>query len=115
MDFNKVLGEKAYMRLKWLVTIVLPATSALYFGLAGVWDLPNAENVVGTIAVVTTFLGVILGISTTRYNNQNMGDGQIVVTPPSEDGEDPGFALQLEKTPQELEMMSRVTFKVIHE
>ena len=40
----------------------------LYFALAGIWGLPCAEEIVGTITAVDTFLGVILGISTHNYN-----------------------------------------------
>ena len=44
--------------------------SWLYFALAGTWDLPYGEEVVGTITAVDTFLGVVLGISTAQYNKQ---------------------------------------------
>ncbi|MBQ2396430.1 MAG: phage holin [Bacteroidales bacterium] len=47
---------------------VLPAIGTLYFALAGIWGFPYGEEVVGTIAAVDTFLGVILGISTAQYN-----------------------------------------------
>ena len=42
-----------------------------YFGLAGIWDLPYAENVVGTITVIDTFLGCLLGISSMEYKKRN--------------------------------------------
>ena len=47
---------------------LLPAAGTLYFTLAGIWGLPYGEQVVGTITAVDTFLGVILGISTSQYN-----------------------------------------------
>ena len=47
---------------------ILPAAGTLYFALAGIWSLPYGEQVVGTITAVDTFLGVILGISTSQYN-----------------------------------------------
>lgn len=62
------LNNKVYDVTKWIVMIVLPAVSALYWGLSGIWGWPYAEEVVGTIAVVTTFLGALLGISTAQYN-----------------------------------------------
>ena len=31
------LSDKVYDTLKWIVTIVLPALSALYWGLSGIW------------------------------------------------------------------------------
>lgn len=61
------LNNKVYDVMKWIVMIALPAVSALYWGLSGIWSWPYAEEVVGTIAVVTTFLGALLGISTASY------------------------------------------------
>lgn len=63
-----MLTNKTYDTLKWIAQIVLPALGALYFGLSQIWGLPYGEEVVGTIAVVDTFLGALLGISTAQYN-----------------------------------------------
>lgn len=62
------LPDKVYDVLKWIVMICLPAISTLYFALAGIWGFPYAEQIVGTLAAITTFLGVLLGISTAQYN-----------------------------------------------
>lgn len=105
-------SNKTYNRLKWFVTIVLPAISTLYLGLDQLYGIYDPIKVVGTITLFTTFLGVILGISTKRYNAANLGDGQIVI---KEDEEGKMFSLQLEKSPDELEAMGRVTFKVVHD
>ena len=43
---------------------------ALYFGLAGIWNFPYGEQIVGTITVIDTFIGAILGISTIQYNKK---------------------------------------------
>ena len=40
---------------------------ALYFGLAKIWALPYPEEIVGTITVIDTFLGCLLGISSMNY------------------------------------------------
>lgn len=63
-----MLPDKVYDVLKWITLIVLPAIASLYFGLAQIWGFPYGEQVVGTIAVVCTFLGTILGISSANYN-----------------------------------------------
>lgn len=68
------LSNKAYDVLKWVAQILLPALGALYFGLAGIWGLPYAEQIVGTITVIDTFLGVILGISANKYNNMDFSN-----------------------------------------
>ena len=62
------LNNKVYDVMKWIVMIVLPAISALYWGLSGIWGWPYAEEVVGTISCITVFLGALLGISTAQYN-----------------------------------------------
>ena len=66
------MSNKMYDALKWIAMILLPAIGALYFTLASIWGLPYAEQIVGTITGVDTFLGVILGISTSQYNKSSM-------------------------------------------
>lgn len=66
------MSNKVYDVLKWIAQILLPALGTLYFALAGIWNFPYAEAVVGTITAVDTFLGVILGISTINYNKNNI-------------------------------------------
>ena len=61
------LSNKAYDILKWIAQLLLPAVATLYFALAGIWDFPYGEQIVGTITAIDTFLGVILGISTVQY------------------------------------------------
>ena len=65
------LSNKAYDILKWIATIALPAAGTLYFALAGIWGFPYGEEVVGTITAIDTFIGVVLGISTIKYNKAN--------------------------------------------
>lgn len=69
MDFKKLFGmpDKVYDILKAIAMIILPALGTLYFALAGIWGWPYAEQIVGTITAIDTFLGVILGISTMQY------------------------------------------------
>ena len=62
------MSNKTYDTLKWIAQYLLPATGTLYFALAGIWGLPFGEQIVGTITAVDTFLGVLLGISASKYN-----------------------------------------------
>lgn len=64
------LPDNVYNVLKWVTLILLPALATLYFALSGIWGFPYAEQIVGTIAAVETFLGALLGISTIQYNKQ---------------------------------------------
>ena len=61
------MSNKTYDALKWITQILLPATGTLYFALAGIWNFPYAEQIVGTITAVDTFLGVLLGITAIQY------------------------------------------------
>lgn len=61
------LSNKVYDVIKWIAMILIPAISSLYFGLAQIWGFPYAEQIVGSLAVVDTFLGAILGISSATY------------------------------------------------
>jgi hypothetical protein len=76
-----ITSKKLYDVLKNLAQIWLPAAGTLYFALAQIWDLPAADEVVATVLAVDTFLGVVLGISTAKYNNSDAKyDGNVVVT-----------------------------------
>ncbi len=65
------MTNKTYDILKWIAQYLLPALGTLYFALASIWGLPYGEEIVGTITAIDTFLGVILGISTARYNKRD--------------------------------------------
>ena len=61
------LSNKVYDVLKWIAQILLPAIGTLYFALSGIWGFPYAEAIVGTITAIDTFIGVLLGISSSQY------------------------------------------------
>lgn len=69
MKMKLKMSDKTYDTLKWIAIILLPAIGTLYFTLSGIWGFPYAEQIVGTITAVDTFLGVILGISNMQYKN----------------------------------------------
>jgi len=64
------LSNKMYDTLKWIAQILLPAAATLYFALSEVWGLPYAKEVVGTISAVDVFLGAVLGISSSMYQER---------------------------------------------
>lgn len=65
------MSNKTYDILKWIAQIVLPALGTLYFAIASIWGLPFAEQVVGTITAIDTFLGALLGFSSIQYNKES--------------------------------------------
>ena len=103
------LTSGMYDRLKFIAQVLLPALGTLYFTLAGIWNLPAAEQVVGSIVALDTFLGVVLHISTTAYG-KNTAAGTLKV---KETDEGKTFSLELEGDPEyDLEGKDRVVFAV---
>lgn len=107
---NTLLSNKVYDKLKFLAVILLPALGTLYFGLAGIWGLPKAEEVVGTIVVLDAFLGVLLQLSNKSYQNSDARfDGAINV----ESFEDEGYSnLNVQLDPAAIADKDEVTVKV---
>ena len=68
------MSNKVYDILKFIAQVVLPALGTLYFALAGIWNWPLGEQVVGTITAIDTFLGVLLGISASKNNKGASND-----------------------------------------
>jgi hypothetical protein len=76
-----MITGKTYDVLKFCALIAFPATGTLYFTLAAIWGLPAAEQVVGTIVAIDTFLGVVLQISSTKFSKSDARfDGDMIVT-----------------------------------
>ena len=58
-----LLPNRVYDLIKYVVTVILPAVSVAYVGLAAIWGWPYADEVSRTIAAVYTFLCALMGIS----------------------------------------------------
>ena len=58
------LSHSTYTTLKWIVLTLLPATSALVITVCYLWNISNGDLIAGGIAILTTLLGSMLGIST---------------------------------------------------
>lgn len=105
-----LLGDSAYNRLKQSTTVLIPAVGALYFALAQIWHLPKAEEVVGSLAALNTFLGVVLGISTRSYNRSDTKYAGIIEVEETADEKQLNFILNSAANP--LEDQPEVTFRV---
>jgi len=92
--------------------MILPGLGTLYFTLAGLWNLPNAEQTVGSIAALNVFLGVLVNVSSRTYHNSDQRyDGSIALI------EDPNtgkrtYTLELNGNPDDLEFMDEVLFRM---
>lgn len=112
-----LLSDRWYNFGKKLVTIILPAFGTFYFALAGIWNLPYADKVTGTVLAVSTFLGVVLGISTAQYNASGRAfDGQVTMQPATDVSPPIVTGLSLGGlTSKDLEGKKSVTLKVAQE
>lgn len=105
-----LFSNKTYDFLKAIVQIGLPAAGTLYFTLASIWGLPNAEQVVGTLAAVATFLGVLIAIGSRAYSKSDARfDGNIVI---GETDETKTYSLELNRNPEELDSLKEAVFKI---
>lgn len=108
-----IFPDKVYTILKWLTMIGLPAISTLYFALSGIWNFPYGEEVVGTIAAVTTCLGAFIGVSNAKYKAQvgRDTDGSILVE--SMDDIAGSSYIQFDKELDEIKNKEKVTLDVL--
>lgn len=105
-----MITGKLYDGLKFLALIAFPAFATLYFALAGIWGLPAAEQIVGTIVALDTFLGVVLQISSSAYNKNAVAQGAIKVLR-GKAGKT--FSLELDGDPEyELEGKEKAVFQI---
>ncbi len=105
-----IITGKLYDFLKFLALVLLPALGTAYFALAGIWGLPSAQEVVGTIVVVDTFLGTILQISSTQYNKSDAKyDGVVGVT---QTADKLSYVLNLNDDPVNLKDKDEIRLKV---
>lgn len=92
---HTLFSNKVYDVLKFVALVLLPALGTLYFTVAAITGLPYGEEVVGVIVAVDTFLGVLLGVTTAQYkNNDDRFDGEVhVQRVPGTDESAVGFAV----------------------
>jgi Putative phage holin Dp-1 len=78
------LPVKLYDFLKWVALVVLPAVAALVLGLGVLLHWDAATVTAGVVTLVDTFLGAVLGKSSSNFKFQNtLGD---LVIGSNEDG-----------------------------
>jgi len=108
-----LMSNRTYDRLKFVAMILLPAIGTAYFSLADIWDLPKAMEVVGTITIVDTFLGALLGISNAKHNNDPKRFAGKIVYQDAGEGQEPNVHLILnDDTVRESEKEKEVIFKI---
>lgn len=68
------LPDGVYDILKWLCLICLPAFAWFYGAMAETWGLPNGDQIVTTLNAVGTLIGILIGVSTYKYNKDDTHD-----------------------------------------
>ena len=63
-----IFNNKTYDILKTIALKVLPATEFLVITIFKIWGIPYGAEIGATIAAIDTALGIILGISSAKYN-----------------------------------------------
>lgn len=107
---DHLLGNQTYEVLKFVALILLPALGTLWFTIAGILDLPKANEVLGIITAVDTFLGALIGVSTASYNNSAAKfDGTIVATATPQKTV---YSLELNTPPEDLKNKQQVLLDV---
>lgn len=64
-----ILNNKFFTILKWILATAIAPTIALITGLGELYEF-DTTLIVGTISLVATFLGALLGVSTYNYNKK---------------------------------------------
>lgn len=99
------MSEKQYKIYYPAAQILLPALGSLYFILTFKFDLPNETGVLGTIMVLKLITSIYF------WQRNRNPDGTIIIS--QNKAGKKLFSLELQKTPEELEKMGNVTFRII--
>lgn len=106
-------SSRMYNLLKFCALVFFPAVATLYFALAGIWGLPYAEKIIGSIAAFDTFLGVVLHLSSVAYNSAIAASPSFGTINVSKDQSGKKlFSLEVNGDPNDLDKQRQVTFKV---
>lgn len=104
---SKIASAPAAMmfsKMALRLLIVFSAFGAAYFVLTLIWDVPEAESVLGIIIIINLVLGILL------YRRRIRFDGTIDVIEKDEGGK--LYSLNLDGDPEEIDKKDEVLFKV---
>jgi hypothetical protein len=102
------LKNGTYNVLKFTTIVLLPAASTLYFALGALYHLPHVQQVVGTIAAVTAFLGTMLHVSSRQYSPPSNGELVIDKSDPAKDS----YHLNIGTALNDLEKLNQLVLDV---
>ena len=65
------LSNKVYDILKWVALVVMDAVGLFYQTMANIWGFGYGDEVLSTCAAISLLLGALLGVSSSRYKEEN--------------------------------------------
>lgn len=107
------ISPKFYNFLKWVALVLLPALTALYVGVGSLWNFPAVTQVVGTMTVLDTVLGIILNKSSKNFAKEQVV-GDLIVQQDS-DGLAAGIRMVAHRDPLILDEQKKAVFIVKRE
>lgn len=117
-----ITSEKLYDGLNWVAQIFLPALGAFIFALSGVWGFDTTGKIVGSLAALDAFLGLLLKRSKDEYvddlnllhqanlANPEVTDGDLFISPG--EGENPDLTAAWNEHPDAFKGKETVTLRV---
>jgi len=64
-----ILKDKVYTTLKWILAVAIAPTIALITGLGELYKF-DTTLIVGTISLIASFLGALIGVSNYNYKKE---------------------------------------------
>lgn len=65
------MSNKTYDILKYVALIALPALQVFWLTIGKIWDISYTVEIGATIGAVALLLGTLLGVSSSRYYEEN--------------------------------------------
>lgn len=66
------MSNKIYDFVRFAAEILLPALATLYAALAGIWQFPLSQEIIGTVAAVDAFLGAFVAFAREGYKKADV-------------------------------------------
>lgn len=105
------VANSTYDFLKKLVELILPGLGTMYFGLSAFWPLPYVDSIVGSIAVLCVFFGLVLRASSKNYTPEVPNEmGSFVIN--TTDIDRAPYRLELDADLADLETKDTISFRV---
>lgn len=110
-EVSPLLSNRSYDALHFVALILLPALGTLYFGLSQLWDLPKAEEVVGTVVLLEIFFGALLKLSNRSYEASGAKYAGVMNVVEDPTG-NKSVSIEVDDDPYHIDRNNEVVFKV---